>query len=202
MSHHAKRSAGITGVILAGGRGTRMGGVEKGLLEWQGRSLIAHLIDDLAPQVDQLVINANRSWDQYRAFGLPVIADDPRYVGRGPMAGLHAALTFAATDCIVSVPCDLPGLPHDLVTQLEQAAYGQDVPLVMASTAEQLHPTVALMHASLLGRLQASLDAEELALGRWLRAQDARRADFGASSVLGRNFNCPSDFFDEGPQAH
>ncbi len=80
-------------MILAGGRGTRMGGVEKGLLDWQGRPLMARLIEDLAPQVDRLLINANRAHERYAAFGLPLIADDPRHAGLGPLAGVHAALT-------------------------------------------------------------------------------------------------------------
>lgn len=121
-------SGGITGVILAGGRGTRMGGVEKGLLDWQGRPLMARLIEDLAPQVDRLLINANRAHERYAAFGLPLIADDPRHAGLGPLAGVHAALTVVETGRVVCVPCDLPGLPEDLVSRFLAASTGQGGP--------------------------------------------------------------------------
>lgn len=184
---------GITGVILAGGRGTRMGGVEKGLLDWLGRPLIARLIEDLAPQVDRLLINANRAHERYAAFGLPLIADDPRHAGLGPLAGVHAALTAVETGRVVCVPCDLPGLPEDLVSRFLAASTGQGAPLVMAATGARLHPTVCLVDASFRSALQDSLQRGEHAAWRWFAAHRVRLVDFGASGPLARNLNTPGD---------
>lgn len=184
---------GITGVILAGGRGTRMGGVEKGLLEWQGRPLIAHLIDALAPQVDRIVINANRAQERYTAFGLPLIGDVPAFAGQGPLSGLHAALTHAETELVVTVPCDLTGLPADLVTRLERAASHCTPPLAMAATGTRFHPTLCLAHADYRAKVEETLGMGQRAAWRWMASMRAGIADFGEASVLERNINTPED---------
>jgi CTP:molybdopterin cytidylyltransferase MocA len=113
--------AAITGVILAGGLGRRMGGVDKGMQLLDGRPLAAHVADRLAPQVDRLLINANRSQAAYAALGYPVFADEiPDFAG--PLAGLHAALAASQTSLVVTAPCDSPFLPADLVGRLRGAA--------------------------------------------------------------------------------
>src|SRR5512133_668846 len=105
------RSA-ITGVIFAGGQGRRMGGVDKGLVALDGRPLVAHVVERLAPQVGALVINANQNRDRYAAFAYPVVADVvPDFAG--PLAGLHAGIAAAATPYIVTRPCDSQFLPLD-----------------------------------------------------------------------------------------
>ena len=110
----------ITGVVFAGGQGRRMGGVDKGLVELDGRALVAHVIERLAPQVGELVINANQNRDRYAAFGYPVVADViPDFAG--PLAGLHAAMAAATTPYVVTSPCDSPFLPADLVARLALA---------------------------------------------------------------------------------
>lgn len=107
----------ITGVILAGGRGRRMGGVDKGLLELRGRPLAAWVAERLAPQVDELLVSANRNGERYAAIGYRVVGD--RIPGfAGPLAGLHAALKVAAHQLVATVPCDSPFLPADLVLRL------------------------------------------------------------------------------------
>src|SRR5437660_7712009 len=113
-------TAQITGIVLAGGQGRRMGGVDKGLVELDGRPLAAHVIARLAPQVSALVINANQNLERYAAFGHPVVPDA---VGgfAGPLAGLHAGMTAATRSCVVTVPCDSPFLPLDLVARLAHA---------------------------------------------------------------------------------
>ena len=111
----------ISAVILAGGRGARMGGADKGLLPLGGKPMIAHVIERLAPQVGTLLICANRNLEAYRQFGLPVISDHfADYCG--PLAGLHSALSTISTDWLISAPCDTPFLPpimpHACVTPL------------------------------------------------------------------------------------
>ena len=110
----------ITGVILAGGLGTRMGGADKGLQLFKGQTLVSHIAQRLAPQVDRLLINANRNTSQYADLGYPLISD--LITGfAGPLAGLQAALSVADTEWVVTVPCDSPNLPLDLVSRLHAA---------------------------------------------------------------------------------
>ena len=110
----------VTGIVLAGGMGRRMGGVDKGLVELEGRPLVAHVLARLAPQVGALLINANQNRERYAAFGHPVVPDE---VGgfAGPLAGLHAGMTHAATPYVATVPCDSPFLPPDLVLEVSRA---------------------------------------------------------------------------------
>ena len=110
----------ITGVVLAGGLGRRMGGSDKGLEELRGRPLAAWVVERLAPQVDELLISANRNGGRYAALGHRVLGD--RIAGfAGPLAGLHAALEAAAHPLVATVPCDSPFLPGDLISRLLSA---------------------------------------------------------------------------------
>ncbi|HES75503.1 MAG TPA: molybdenum cofactor guanylyltransferase [bacterium] len=181
----------ITGVILAGGRGTRMGGVEKGLLDWQGRPLIAHLIDALAPQVDSLMLNVNRAHERYASFDLPLIGDAPELAGLGPLAGLHSALSHSPTELVVCVPCDLPELPYDLVQRLLAASQGRrtSAPLSYVTSGGRTYPTLCLCHVAWREPLAASLRQGHCAAWRWFDAQQAGVADLGV--WVPENFNTP-----------
>ena len=124
-------ATGITGVILAGGRGSRMGGVDKGLQDLQGRPLVQWVLERLAPQVDSVLINANRNLPRYAGFGCPVLPDlIPDFAG--PLAGLQAALAGAATPLVATVSCDSPLLPADLVRRLQEALAAADADLTVA----------------------------------------------------------------------
>ena len=138
----------ITGVLLAGGQGSRMGGVDKGLVELAGQPMAAHVLERLGPQVDELIINANQNAEAYSAFGHPVFGDDiPGYAG--PLAGLHAALVRASHPLVVTAPCDSPFLPSDLVERLHQALRAQDADLAVAKTFDQAHPAFCLCRSRL-----------------------------------------------------
>ncbi len=130
QSHSSNPHSQITGLILAGGQGRRMGRVDKGLQLLQGRRMVDHVYQRLSPQVGGIVISANQNQDAYRSFGVRVVSDivsaapgDDR--GAGPLAGLHAGLSVSKRPLLLSVPCDTPFIPADLVarlhTQLEQA---------------------------------------------------------------------------------
>src|SRR5689334_12941925 len=114
------RPSDITAVVLAGGQGRRMGGVDKGLVALDDKPMVAHVIARLAPQVGAIVINANQNIDRYAALGHPVVSDE---VGgfAGPLAGLHAGMAYATAPYVVTSPCDSPFLPEDLVARLGQA---------------------------------------------------------------------------------
>ena len=197
------QSPQIIGVILAGGRGLRMGGCEKGLLPFHGKTLLGHAIDRLAPQVDQLVINANRELDTYRAFGLEVIHDQEPMSNQGPMAGIDAAMSYIHRlypkhDCwLLIAPCDSPLLPHDLVKRLLGAATELNLPAAVVWDGVRTHPTFNLLHTSLQSSLTSALTNGELKLGQWLQDIRAVRVDFSDQPDAFINFNTPEQLATE-----
>ena len=150
----------ITGIVLAGGQARRFGGQDKGLIELAGQPLIAHVLQRLRPQVDEILISANRNAERYSAFGHPVIPDrEPDFPG--PLAGLLAAGQAARHDWLLVCPCDTPFLPDDLAERLIHGAQTSRADLVRAADAQQIHFTVMLMHRRLLPDL-----AEFIAMGQ------------------------------------
>jgi len=160
----------ITGLILAGGRGSRMGGVDKGLQNHAGFPLALHALMRLAPQVGAAMINANRNLAAYESMGVPVWPDAlPDYPG--PLAGLLAGLEHAQTPWLVTVPCDTPNFPLDLVARLASAAAAEQADIAMAATREhgsvQPQPVFCLVRTDLLEDLVAFLHAGERKIDRW-----------------------------------
>ncbi len=142
----------VTGVILAGGLGRRMGGVDKGLQELRGRPLVGWVAERFGPQVDELLINANQNAGRYAAFGHRVVADQiPAFAG--PLAGLHAALSVASHPLVACVPCDSPFLPADLVSRLLQALVARGADLAVARAFEQAQPVFCLCRRAVLPSL-------------------------------------------------
>jgi molybdenum cofactor guanylyltransferase len=169
MSLHIAR-ADITGLVLAGGRGSRMGGVDKGLQLHDGMPLAQHAMQRLAPQVGPLLINANRHADVYAAMGVPVCADAlPDFAG--PLAGFMAGLVKCETPYLVTVPCDSPLFPVDLVERLAQALIEADADIAMAATLEdgvsQVQPVFCLLKASLRDSLAAFTQSGQRKIDRW-----------------------------------
>src|SRR4051812_10033640 len=138
MSASDDTRAGVTGLVLAGGLGRRMGGVDKGLQRLRGRPMVAWVLERLTPQVDEVLINANQNLDTYATFDHRVVPDE---IGgfAGPLAGLHRGLTEARHALVATVPCDSPFLPEDLVRRLRSALEAEDAELAVARTADQLH---------------------------------------------------------------
>ena len=160
----------ITGLILAGGRGSRMGGVDKGLQNHHGVSLAMHALLRLAPQVGQVLINANRNLAAYEAMGVPVWPDAlPDYAG--PLAGFLAGLEHCETPYLVTVPCDSPLFPLDLVARLAQALEDTDAEIAMAATREsdslQVQPVFCLMRSELIGSLVRFTQGGQRKIDRW-----------------------------------
>ncbi len=186
----AIRRQDITGLILAGGQGTRMGGCDKGLQTLHGRPLAAAVIERLAPQVGALLINANRNLECYAAFGYPVLSDS-RETGwgafPGPLAGLHAGLGQCATPWLLSVPCDVPDLPADLVARLAEALGEAGCRLAVASSAGRSHPVIALLHRDLLAGLTGYLDAGQRRVFGWQQTVPHVTVDFGADVFANLN---------------
>lgn len=170
MSAAAIERDQITGLLLCGGRGSRMGGVDKGLQPYRGMPLAMHALLRLQPQVGAVMINANRNLAAYEAMGVPVWADAlPDYPG--PLAGVLAGLEQCETRYLVTVPCDTPGFPPDLVSRLADALVREGAEIAMAATVEQgerrLQPVFCLMQADLLESLDATLKTGERKIDRW-----------------------------------
>jgi molybdenum cofactor guanylyltransferase len=158
--------ASVTGLVLAGGMGRRMDSRDKGLVEFRGKAMVAHVIERLSPQVQTLLVNANRSLDLYSAFGYPTISDG--FAGfAGPLAGLHAGLKHCATPFIVTAPCDSPFLPLDLVARLYAALQDNIAELAVAKTGDQAQPVFALYSASLLPSLTQFLESGGRKIDAW-----------------------------------
>ncbi|MCP5229753.1 molybdenum cofactor guanylyltransferase MobA [Accumulibacter sp.] len=178
----------ITGVILAGGQGRRMGGVDKGLQLLGGRPLVQWVADRFAPQVEQLLLNANQGIVQYRALGYPVITDHVSGFA-GPLAGLHAALSCAAHPLVATAPCDSPFLPRDLVARLRSAMAQHGADLATARTFDQLQPVFCLCRRELLPQLGAFLERGERKLDLWQRTVNSVVVAFDDEAAAFRNIN-------------
>ena len=180
--------ADITGVILAGGRGRRMGGVDKGLQDLQGRPMVQWVLERLAPQVDSVLINANQNLPVYAGFGCPVLPDRiPNFAG--PLAGLHAALAQAATPLVVTVPCDSPFLPADLVQRLHAALVADNAELAVACAGGRAHRAFCLVRRELLPKLDAFLASGERKVGLWHAALKVVAVDFDDEADAFNNIN-------------
>lgn len=156
----------ISGVILAGGLGRRMGGIDKGLQELRGRPMVAWVAAGLGAQVDELLINANQNLDRYGAFGYPVVPDQiPDFAG--PLAGLHAALSAAQHPLVVTAPCDSPFLPKDLVSRLHAGLLAAGADLAVAKTFDQPHPVFCLCQRAVLPHLTEFLASGGRKVDRW-----------------------------------
>ncbi len=167
----------ITAVILAGGRGRRMGGVDKGLVEFNGRPLIEHVIAAIEGQVRTLMINANRNLVRYQTFGLPVIADSLNDY-QGPLAGFLAAMEMAQTPYIVTVPCDGPLLADDLVERLVQARERDAAEIAVAHDGQRMQPVYALIPIALKQSLQDYLAGGDRKIDLWYARHRVALADF------------------------
>ena len=154
----------VTGIVLAGGQGRRMGSVDKGLQPLRGRPMVAWALERLAPQVDEILVNANQNAAAYARFGYRVVPDALGGFA-GPLAGLHAGLTAAAHPLAVSVPCDSPFLPLDLVARLKESL--SDNQLAVAKTGDQPHPVFALVRRSVLPHLEAFLAGGGRKIDAW-----------------------------------
>jgi molybdopterin-guanine dinucleotide biosynthesis protein A len=161
----------ITGLILAGGRGMRMGGVDKGLQTLQGKPMILHVIQRLQPQVDRIMINANQNLDRYREFNFPVCADEKNDYA-GPLAGMQAGLIHCETAYMLTAPCDTPMLPTDLVTQLATALEKSKADIAVANTKQHdriyRQPVFCLMKKTVLTDLTAALERGVRKVDLWL----------------------------------
>jgi molybdopterin-guanine dinucleotide biosynthesis protein A len=175
----------ITGLVLAGGRGSRMGGVDKGLQTLHGLPLAQHALQRLAPQVGAMMVNANRHLDRYAEFGAPVWPDEPADYA-GPLAGFLAGLTHAQTPWVATVPCDTPHFPVDLVARLGQGL--GSAPIAVAATLEdgrvQRQPVFCLMKQSLQADLAAFVADGGRKIEHWIDRHGAVNVVFADANAF------------------
>ena len=186
------RAERITGVILAGGQGRRMGSVDKGLVALDGRPMVAHVLERLRPQVDEILINANQHHAEYAAFGHAVVADALGGFA-GPLAGLQVALARASFPLLVTVPCDSPFLPADLVERLATALQAAQADLAVARTFDQAHPVFALVRRAVLPHLEGFLDGGGRKIDAWYATLKTVEVAFDDEAEAFRNINTAAE---------
>jgi len=182
----------ITGLVLAGGQGRRMGGEDKGLVMLAGQPMVAHVLAVLRPQVGPMLVNANRNHARYAAFGHPVITDEMDGY-QGPLAGVLAGLRHCSTEFLVTAPCDAPLVAPDLVARLHAALDAAGAELAVASDGERLQPVFLLLRASLASSLEAYLAGGGRKIDGWFGQLRVAEADFSDASDTFVNVNDPGE---------
>lgn len=183
----------ITGVVLCGGRGQRMGGQDKGLLTYQGQPLVFHAIRALSVVTDTIIINANRNHDAYRAWGYPVFSDaDDRYAG--PLAGLLMALRQARTPWVLCLPCDMPHFDGDCLTRLYRVWRNHDCDICTVTDGNRLYPVVALVNSNLAESLACYLARGERKVESWFSKHRLIKVDYHDCPGVLTNLNTPEDW--------
>ena len=182
----------VTGVILAGGRGSRMGGIDKGLAEVAGRPMIEHVLAVLEPQTGAMVINANRSADRYARYGCPIIPD--RMEGfQGPLAGMASALAAASTEFVLVVPCDSPLVDLSVGPRLHAALAAREANIAVAHDGERMHPVFAMLRRTVLCGLDDFLARGERKIDCWFEEEKTTVVDFSDLADMFLNVNREAD---------
>jgi len=178
----------VTAVILAGGKGRRMDGKDKGLVELANRPLIEYVIDAIKPQVETIILNANRNQEQYSRYGYPVVSD-ALVDYQGPLAGFICALKSSTTSHIVTLPCDGPFLPDDLVERLIFSLINNNAEIAVAHDGDRMQPVYSLIPVTLSNSLNAFLDSGERKIDLWYKQHKIALADFSDCPETFRNIN-------------
>jgi molybdenum cofactor guanylyltransferase len=192
MVNYQETAACTTGVILAGGRATRMGGRDKGLLPLAGKPMVEWVMAALKPQVADIIINANRNLDAYAAYGYRAVSDK-LHGFCGPLAGIASSMESASTPYIVTTPCDSPLVPLDLAHRLYQALHANRAEISVAHNGERLQPVFALLTCTLSNSLLSYLEAGERKIDTWYSRHKLAIVDFSDSADAFININTPAE---------
>jgi len=182
----------ITGLILAGGRSSRMDGHDKGLLPLIDKTMIECVIEKLKPQVDQILISANRHIEKYQSYGYEVHLDEYDDF-RGPLAGMAEGLSHSKSEYLLTVPCDGPLLPTDIAARMLTFAQNNQLKAVFAFDGKYKQPSYNLIHSDLSASIHRSLERHEHKLGKWLLDNGAIPIDFSDQKAAFLNVNTPED---------
>jgi len=178
----------ISAIILAGGQANRMGGAGKGLVPLLDKPLVQYVIERLAPQVDEILLNANRQIEQYETFNFPVLKDAHAHF-IGPLAGFSLGLQHCTHDYLLTAPCDSPRLPADLVTRLAAALTEKEADIVVAKSDGHTHPVFSLMKKSVLPSLTHYLGEGERKVSTWQKSLRYAEVEFNDCSDAFVNLN-------------
>ncbi len=182
----------ITAVILAGGRGRRMGGLDKGLIEFEGQPIVELLIEQLRRQDVDIIINANRNQSTYQQYGYPVISDELADF-QGPLAGFATAMAAVDTDYILTLPCDGPVLVDNFVELFIDCQSRRKTAICVADDDERLQPVYALIKVDLLENLKTFLQTGDRKIDHWYAQHDYAKVDFSNQKEMFANINKPED---------
>lgn len=186
-----------TAIILSGGRATRMGGVDKGLILLQRKPLIQYVIERLVPQTDEILINANREIVQYQNLGYPVVVDEDSTNGIadfiGPLAGFSLGLKHAKHEYLLTVPCDSPLLPLDLATRLSDSLQEKEADIAVAASGGHAHPVFSLCKKNVLPSLTSYLKQGGRKVSAWQKSLDYIEVDFSDNADAFINLNTPEE---------
>ncbi|GAB4348408.1 MAG: molybdenum cofactor guanylyltransferase [Gammaproteobacteria bacterium] len=182
----------VTAVVLAGGMGRRMGGEDKGLITLKGHPLVEYALRALAPQVDGIIISANRNLERYSRYGYPVVSDT---IGEycGPLAGMAAAMAAAPAGWLVTAPCDSPLIPGDYVARMVEGLANDDAEIAVARDSERLQPVFALIPTQLQESLIRFLESGERKIDRWYGRHRYTEIDFSDRPSMFLNLNRPEE---------
>ena len=195
MTTPREQPLAVTAVILAGGRSRRMGGRDKALLPLAGRPLLAHVLAAIRPQVNHVLINTHRDDAAYTGLGFPLIADT--LPGQpGPLAGLLSGLINAPDPLVLTVPCDMPLVPADLVARLTAALERAEADVATVHDGTRLHQAVLLARRTLAPQVQTYLEGGQRKVEEWLMAQSYALADFSDQPEAFANANTPKELAD------
>ena len=184
----------VSAIILAGGAGRRMGGQDKGLVKLHGLPLVAHVLARIQPQVDEILISANRNLDDYRTLGYPVVMDASDGF-QGPLAGVLAGLHAAHHEWVLTVPCDTPLLPADLVQQLAAPLLAGHAEIAVASAGGRTHPAIMMCARRVVDDLDKYLAEGGRAVHAWQARHRTATVGFADAAAF-INVNQPEDFPD------
>lgn len=193
MSNAGFPRSDITALILAGGQGSRLGGVDKGWLPYAGQALVEHVLAAIAPQVGAVLISANRNRERYQALGVPVVPD--LYEGQlGPLVGILAGLTAADTTYLLTLPCDTPEVCEDFVMRMWRGLHDADAEVAMANDGERNQPVHALLRRDLRADLDIAVRDGQRSVQRWAEGHRWVAVDFSDRASAFRGINTPEDY--------
>ena len=190
----------ITGLILAGGRGSRMGETDKGLQLFRGKAMVEHVLERFAPQVDETIINANRNLSTYAAYRHRVVPDGIEGFA-GPLAGLHVGMQAASSPLIATAPCDSPFLPLNLIARLYDALLAEDADLAVAKTFDQAHPVFCLTKTDLEPHLREFLQSGQRKIDKWYASLNVVEVQFDDNVDAFANINTVNELRQLEPDA-
>jgi len=178
----------VTAVILAGGKGRRLGGQDKGLVSYQGKLLIEHVIARIQPQLNHILINANRNQSVYSSYGYPITVDELSDF-QGPLAGFATAMKLVKTSHILTLPCDGPALPDDLLDRMLKKQNDPSKSILVAHDGKRLQTVYALIPVALLSSLERYLETGQRRIDQWYAEHDFITVDFSDKPDAFKNIN-------------